>query len=114
MDGYADVRADQRPRGGSGWCRQQRRRRPVVESSLNGLEDKGKRRVEIGPAVADAGGEITIDEKLDLDLIQAALAIAGLDIDDAELVVEKFALVVGVEDVDLADRRGGDPSRAWR
>ena len=47
-----------------------------------------------------------IDEELDLDLMQAALAIAGLDIDDAELVVEELALVVRVEDLDLADRRG--------
>ncbi len=62
--------------------------------------------VEIGPAIADARGQVAIAQQLDLDLVQAALAITGLHIDDAQLVVEKFALVIGVEDLDAADRRG--------
>ena len=45
-----------------------------------------------------------MDEDLDLDLIQPPSLIAGLDVDDAELVVEELALVVGVEDLHRADR----------
>ena len=45
-----------------------------------------------------------MDEDLDLDLIQPPPLIAGLDVDDAELVVEELALVVGVEDLHRADR----------
>jgi hypothetical protein len=34
------------------------------------------------------------------------LVVAGLDIDDAELVFDELAFVVGVEDGDLGDRAG--------
>ena len=44
-------------------------------------------------------------QDLDLDLVEPPLGVPGLDVDDAELVVEEFALVVGIEDLDRADRR---------
>jgi hypothetical protein len=34
------------------------------------------------------------------------LVVAGLEIDDAELVLDELAFVVGVEDGDLGDRAG--------
>ena len=44
-------------------------------------------------------------QDLDLDLVEPPLGVPGLDVDDAELVVEEFALVIGIEDLDRADRR---------
>jgi hypothetical protein len=38
--------------------------------------------VDVGPSVEDAGGQIRDAEQLDLDLIEAPLVVARLDIDD--------------------------------
>jgi hypothetical protein len=43
--------------------------------------------VKIGPAVKNARGEIREDQQLDLDLEQSARRIAGLDVDDGQLVL---------------------------
>ena len=64
------------------------------------------RAVQVGPGVEDAGRQVGVAQQLNLDLIESPLLVAGLDVDDAELVVEEFALVVGIEDVGVADRGG--------
>ena len=64
------------------------------------------RAVEIRPAVEDAGRQVRDVEQLDFDLVQPSGLVAGLDVDDAEFVVEKFTLVVGVENLDGGDRGG--------
>jgi hypothetical protein len=47
-----------------------------------------------------------VGEQLQLDLIQTAEGIAGLDVDDAELVADEFLVVVRVLDLDRRDRPG--------
>ncbi len=64
------------------------------------------RTVEIGPAVEDAGRQVRDIEQLDFDLVEPSGSIACLDINNAEFVVEKFALVVRIENLDL-DNWGG-------
>jgi hypothetical protein len=48
---------------------------------------------------------------LDLHLKDPEGRVAGLDVDDGELVVEGLALVVGVEKIDLGNRCG---ESLWR
>ena len=50
--------------------------------------------------------QVAMGEQLDLDLILTAGLITGLYIDDAELVIAEFPLVVRVEYGHLADRLG--------
>jgi hypothetical protein len=61
--------------------------------------------VEVRPGIDDAPVEIGHDQELDLDLKEPAGRIASLHVDDGELVVERLALVVGIEDLDVRDRR---------
>ena len=64
------------------------------------------RAVQVGPGVETARGEIGVVQQLNLDLVEPPPVVVRLDVDDAELVVEEFALVVGIEDVGVADRGG--------
>ena len=43
-------------------------------------------------------------EQLDLDLEHLAGRIAGLDIDDGQLIIEEFLLIVGILDLHGDDR----------
>jgi hypothetical protein len=61
---------------------------------------------QVRPGVEDARGELAEDEQLDLDLKEPLGRVARLHVDDGQFVVEGLALVVGVEDVDVRNRRG--------
>ena len=45
-------------------------------------------------------------QELDFDLVQAPALVASFDVNDAEFVVEKFFVVVGIEDLDVGDGVG--------
>ena len=55
-------------------------------------------------AVEDAGWQVRDGEPLNFDLVKRPVLIARLDVDHAELVVAKFALVVGIENLHRDDR----------
>ena len=62
------------------------------------------RAVKVGPGVQNTRRQLGIAQELNLDLVDLPGIVARLDVDDAQLVVEEFSLVVGVENADLADR----------
>ena len=63
--------------------------------------------VQIGPAIENAGRQVRDIEQLDFNLVDPPGLIPRLDVNNAELVVEKFALVIGIENLDF-DNRGGE------
>ena len=60
--------------------------------------------VEVVPSVQDAPEQGRVGQQLDLDLKAPGAVVMGLDVDDAELVGQKLAFVVGVEDLHLGHR----------
>ena len=62
--------------------------------------------IEVRPAVEDACRQIAVIEQLDLDLEHPPGRVAGLDIDDSELVIKECLLVVWVLDLHRDDRPG--------
>lgn len=73
------------------------------ESRSDQLPDLG---LQIGPAVEKARGEIGEDQQLNLDLEESPRRVAGLDVDNGQLVGKGLALVVGIDNLDLGDRSG--------
>ena len=77
-----------------------RPQRTVVSAALQLLAE------QVRPSIEDARGEVGEDDELDLDLKDPPRRVARLHVHHGQLVLEGLALVVGVEDVDVRDRRG--------
>jgi hypothetical protein len=52
--------------------------------------------IDVSPVINDTVRQMSIAGQLDFDLVKLFMAIFGFNIDNAELVAQKFFVIVGV------------------